>query len=35
MNNKQYEYDLTYEDLNPTFLFISQLARTEDEKNYH
>lgn len=29
------EYDLTYDDLNPTFLFICNLKRTETEDNYH
>ena len=29
------EYDLTYDDLNPTFLFICNLKRTETEENYH
>lgn len=28
-------YDITYEDLNPTFLFIYTCERTEDETNYH
>ena len=29
------EYDLTYDDLNPTFLFFCELKRTESENNYH
>ena len=29
------EYDLTYDDLNPTFLFICELKRMETETNYH
>lgn len=29
------EYDLTYNDLNPTFLFSCNLERVEDETNYH
>ncbi|HKM03533.1 MAG TPA: AraC family transcriptional regulator [Lachnospiraceae bacterium] len=29
------QYDITREDLNPTFLFICKGARIEDEKNYH
>lgn len=29
------EYDLTNDDLNPTFLFIGSLKRTESETNYH
>lgn len=28
-------YDITYEDLNPTFLFSCTLSRNEDETNYH
>lgn len=28
-------YDITYEDLNPTFLFIYTFERNEDEANYH
>lgn len=28
-------YDITYEDLNPTFLFICTFEREEDETNYH
>lgn len=35
MNNNCGGYDLSYEDLNPTFLFISQISRCEDETNYH
>lgn len=30
-----HQYDLTYDDLNPTFLFTCNLKRTEDETNYH
>lgn len=29
------EYDVTYDDLNPTFLFTCHLKRTEPETNYH
>jgi AraC-like DNA-binding protein len=29
------EYDVTYNDLNPTFLFVCDLQRTETETNYH
>lgn len=32
---RRQEYDLTYDDLNPTFLFICNLKRTETEDNYH
>ena len=28
-------YDLTYNDLNPRFLFCCNLLRTEPEMNYH
>lgn len=28
-------YDITYDDLNPTFLFSCTLSRDEDETNYH
>lgn len=31
----QQEYDLTYHDLNPTFLYLCSLKRTETETNYH
>ena len=29
------QYDITVDDLNPTFLFTSKVARICDEKNYH
>lgn len=29
------EYDITYDDLNPKFLFFCELKRTESETNYH
>ena len=32
---RRQEYDLTYDDLNPAFLFICNLKRTETEENYH
>lgn len=32
---QQENYDITYEDLNPAFLFSCSLKRTEDETNYH
>lgn len=31
----QEQYDITYGDLNPQFLFSCTLHRTEDEQNYH
>ena len=33
MSNKQ--YDISYDDLNPTFLFTCTMKRTESETNYH
>ncbi|MFV0362429.1 MAG: AraC family transcriptional regulator [Suipraeoptans sp.] len=33
MNN--YDHDMTYTDLNPTFLFVFNAKRTEDENDYH
>lgn len=32
---REENYDITYEDLNPTFLFSCTLSRDEDETNYH
>ena len=31
----QQDYDLTYQDLNPTFLYLCSLRRTDTETNYH
>lgn len=32
---QNYNYDITYDDLNPTVLFASTLKRVENEENYH